>query len=141
MADDGPRATLDCIDYLDGLRHEMESRFTGIDSRISQVVDAVASVREESARNEGKLDALIAELGEERKSRQVYEAAATAALAASTEITRARAMSQIESDTAERVAVRAERLERTRTHREIALRIFAGIAAIWTAISTYLLAR
>lgn len=129
------------VDRVDGLRHEMGSRLTRVEARIDQVADDVAHGREVGARNEGKLDTLIDVLDAERKSRAQYEAAAAAALTASTEVTRSRALSMIESEASDRAAQRTERAESHRHWRAIALRILAGVATVWAAVSAYLLAR
>lgn len=140
------------LDRVDDLRRDLEARFARVESRIVQLVDGVASAREAGAMNTGKLDALMDVLDAERQSRAQYEAAAAAALAATTEVTRSRALSQIEAEASDRAAERTERTEstrhsrevtteRVRAHREIVLRIFAGIAAVWAALSAYLLAR
>lgn len=129
------------VDRVDGLRQEIGSRLARVEARIDQVADDVSHGRETAARNEGKLDALIDVIDAERKSRAQYETAAAAALAASTEVTRSRALSQIEAEASDRAAQRTELTESHRHWRAIALRILAGIGAVWAAVSAYLLSR
>ncbi|HZJ62515.1 MAG TPA: hypothetical protein VFD36_03265 [Kofleriaceae bacterium] len=126
---------------MDELRADLESRLGRFEARIGHVQDGVAEARESRARGEGKLDAMLQVLDAERKSRQAYESAATSALASVTEVQRTRALSQIDGEASDRAVARTEIVERRKYRRDIAIKIFAGVAAVWTAISTYLLAR
>lgn len=129
------------IDAVGLLRGEIDAKLERLDARISSLEGGVSGVREVGARNEGKLDTMLGVLEAERKSRQQYEAAAAAAFAATTEVTRSRALSQIEGEVSDRTAEREERKERNRYRRELGLKILAAVAAIWAVISTIFLAR
>lgn len=128
------RTTLAVLDLAGTMRRDFDGKLEGVGRELSEL-------RAVMARNEGKLGILVDSLEADRQARRQFDEAAVASLRAGVEITRTRALSEIEIERTGAAAKLADRAERGKYWRDVGIRILAGVAAVWAVISTILLAR